>query len=330
MNAMVRAVFTFALVAGLGSVAPVRAQPTPGAADYPNRTVRLIVPFAAGGGVDILARLIGQQLSVLFGKPVVVENHTGATGLIAAQLVGAAAADGYTLLVGTPSTMTVLPALKGGLPFNNLGDFMPITLLGTAPFVLVVNPKVEAKTVKELIALAKANPGRFNFGNAGTGGMPHLASLMFQQMAGVELVHVPFRGTAPAMTAVVAAQVDGMIDSMISQLPAIRDGRLRALGVGSQQRTPLLPEVPPIAETLPDYDAIGWVSLHAPPGTPAAIVQKLQASVAQALQDTELRQRLAAVATTPGGQSVEEFTAFMRRDTERWRRVGQTAKVMLE
>lgn len=255
MQAMVRAVLTFVLLAGLGWATPARAQSAPGVAEFPNRTVRLLVPFAAGGGVDLLARLIGQRLSVLFGKPVVVENHTGATGLVAAQLVGASAGDGYTLLVGTPSTMTVLLALKGGLPFNNLADFMPITLLGTAPFVLVVNPKVEAKTIRELIALAQASPGKFNFGNAGARGMPHLASLMFQQMAGIELVHVPFRGTAPAMTAVVAGQVDGMIDSMISQLPAIGDGRLRALGVGSMQSTSLLPNVPPIAGTLPGYTA---------------------------------------------------------------------------
>ena len=298
--------------------------------DYPNRTVRLIVPFAAGGGVDILARLTAQRLSILFGKPVVVENHTGATGLVAAQFVGAAGNDGYTLLVGTPSTITVLPALKSNLPFNNLADFMPITLLGTAPFTLVVNPKVEAKTTRELIALLKANPNKFNFGNAGTGGMPHLASLMFQQMSGTDLVHVPFRGTAPAMTAVVAGQVEGMINSMISQLPAIQDGRLRALGVGSVQRAPALPDVPPIAETLPGYEATGWVSLHAAPGTPPAIVQKLQASVAQVLQEPEMRQRLATVATTPGGQSTAEFVDFIRRDAERWSKVGKAANVVLE
>jgi tripartite-type tricarboxylate transporter receptor subunit TctC len=306
------------------------APPAHAQQDFPSRTVRLVVPFSAGGGVDILARLVGQRLSVLFGTPVVVENHTGATGLVAAQLVGASGSDGHTLLVGTPSTITVLPALKSGLPFNNLRDFMPVTLLGTAPFVLVVNPKVEAKSVAELIALLKANPKKFNFGNAGTGGMPHLASLMFQQMSGTELVHVPFRGTAPAMTAVVAAQVEGMIDSLISQLPAIRDGRLRALGVGGPQRVPSLPEVPPIAETLPGYEATGWVSLHAAPGTAPAIVQKLQASVAQVLQEPELQQRLAAVATTPGGQTPAEFADFIARDTERWRKVGKAANVVLQ
>jgi tripartite-type tricarboxylate transporter receptor subunit TctC len=316
-----------ALLAVLALASGARAQP---AADFPNRTVRLIVPFAAGGGVDILARLVGQRLSILFGRPVVVENHTGATGIVAAQLVGSAGGDGHTLLVGTPSTLTVLPALKGNLPFNNLADFMPITLIGTAPFVLVVNPKVEARTTPELIALLKANPKKFNFGNAGTGGMPHLSSLMFQQMAGVELVHVPFRGTAPAMTAVVAGQVDGMIDSMISQLPAIQDGRLRALGVGSAVRSPSLPDVPPIADVLPGYEATGWVSLQAAPGTPPAIVQKLQAAVAQVLQEPELRQRFAAVATTPGGQSIAEFADFMRRDTERWGKVGKAANVVLE
>jgi tripartite-type tricarboxylate transporter receptor subunit TctC len=299
-------------------------------ADYPNRTVRLVVPFAAGGGVDILARLIGQQLSVQFGKPVVVENHTGATGMVAAQLVGASANDGHTLLVGTPSTITVLPALKSNLPFNNLADLVPITLIGTAPFVLVVNPAVQAKTVAELIALLKAEPKKFNFGNAGTGGLPHLASLMFQQMSGTEIVHVPYRGTAPAMAGVVAGQVEGMIDSLISQLPAIQDGRLRALGVSALQRSPSLPEVPTIAETLPGYEATGWVSLHAPPGTASAVVQRIQTAVHQALQQPELRQRLAAVATTPGGQSPEEFAQFIRRDTERWRQVGRAANVVLE
>jgi tripartite-type tricarboxylate transporter receptor subunit TctC len=299
-------------------------------ADYPNRTVRLVVPFAAGGGVDILARLIGQQLSVQFGKPVVVENHTGATGMVAAQLVGASANDGHTLLVGAPSTITVLPALKSNLPFNNLADLVPITLIGTAPFVLVVNPAVQAKTVAELIALLKAEPKKFNFGNAGTGGLPHLASLMFQQMSGTEIVHVPYRGTAPAMAGVVAGQVEGMIDSLISQLPAIQDGRLRALGVSALQRSPSLPEVPTIAETLPGYEATGWVSLHAPPGTASAVVQRIQTAVHQALQQPELRQRLAAVATTPGGQSPEEFAQFIRRDTERWRQVGRAANVVLE
>jgi tripartite-type tricarboxylate transporter receptor subunit TctC len=323
---IVRSIATALLaVCALASTAQAQS-----AADYPNRTVRLIVPFAAGGGVDILARLVGARLGALWGKPVVVENHTGATGIVAAQLVGSSGNDGHTLLVGTPSTLTVLPALKGGLPFNNLADFVPLTLLGTAPFVLVVNPKVEAKSTAELIALLKANPKKFNFGNAGTGGMPHLASLMFGQMAGVELVHVPFRGTAPAMTAVVAGQVEGMVDSMISQLPAISDGRLRALGVGSVQRAPALPDVPPIAEALPGYEAIGWVSLHAAPGTPAAIADKLQASIAKVLQEPELRQRLDAVATTPGGQSIAEFVAFMRRDMDRWAKVGKAANVVLE
>jgi tripartite-type tricarboxylate transporter receptor subunit TctC len=300
------------------------------AADYPNRTVRLVVPFVAGGGVDILARLIGQQLSVQYGKPVVVENHTGATGMVAAQLVGASPNDGHTLLVGTPSTITVLPALKSNLPFNNLADLVPITLIGTAPFVLVINPAVQARTVPELIALLKANPKKFNFGNAGTGGLPHLASLMFQQMSGTEIVHVPYRGTAPAMAGVVAGQVEGMIDSLISQLPAIHDGRLRALGVSALQRSPSLPDVPTIAATLPGYEATGWVSLHAPPGTAPAIVQRVQAAVRQALQQPELQQRLAAVATTPGGQSPDEFAQFIRRDTARWREVGRAANVVLE
>jgi tripartite-type tricarboxylate transporter receptor subunit TctC len=300
------------------------------ATDYPSRTVRMIVPFSAGGGVDILARLLAQRLTVSFGKPVVVENHTGATGMVAAQLVGASPNDGHTLLVGTPSTITVLPALKSNLPFNNLADFVPVTLIGTAPFVLVINPKVEVKTVPDLIALLKANPKKFNFGNAGTGGLPHLASLMFQQMAGAELVHVPYRGTAPAMAGVIAGQVEGMIDSLISQLPAIQDGRLRALGVSTLQRVPALPDVPPIAETLPGYEATGWVSLHAPPRTPPAIAQRIQTATREALQGSELRERLAAIATTPGGQSPEEFAAFIRRDTERWRRVGQAANVVLE
>jgi len=309
---------------------PAHAQQASAAADFPNRTIRVVVPFAAGGGVDILARLVGQHLNVLFGKPVVVENHPGATGLVAAQVVGSTGGDGYTFLVGAPSTFSVLPALKSNLPYNNLRDFMPVTLFGTAPEALVVHPAVPAKTIPELVALLKANPKKYNFANTGPGGLPHLSSILFEQLSGTELTHVPYRGTAPALAGVVSGHVEGMIDALISQLPSINDGRVRALGVTTPQRSQSLPDVPAIAEVLPGYEAMAWVGLFAAPGTPPAIVEKMQAAIRQVLQLPEVRERLMALATLPGGQSAQEFAAFIARDVERWRAVGKAANVVLE
>lgn len=308
--------------------APQAQAQTP--ADFPSRNIRLIVLFSAGGGVDVNTRLVAQRLTALLGKSVVVENHTGGVGIVAAQLVGNAGNDGHTLLIGAPTTFSVLPALKNDLPFNNLADFIPVTVSGTSPQVLALNPAVEAKTIPELIALLKANPKKYNFTNTDTGGLPHLAVELFAQMSGTQVTHVPYRGTAPAMAEVISGHVHGMIDSLTAPLSAIREGRLRALGVSTPKRVEVLPDVPAIAEFLPGYEAHGWTAIFAAPRTPDHIVRKLHAAIAQLLQEPEVRERMLSVSTQPDGRPPEAFAAFVRADLERWRKVIRAANIVLQ
>ena len=222
--ALAAAWFVFALEA--------RAQTS--AATFPERPMRLVVPFAAGGGIDIITRVVAQQLGVIYGKPVIVENHVGSTGLNAVQFVGAQPNDGYTLLVGSPSPFSVLPALRNDLPYNNLQDFVPVTLFGVAPEALTVNPGLPVKTLPELIAYLKSSPGKVNFGNTGPGGLPHLSSELFAQLSDTKINHVPYRGTAPSVADVISGHIQGTIDALISQLAAIKQGQLRVLGTNSQ------------------------------------------------------------------------------------------------
>ena len=298
--------------------------------NYPDRTVRIVVPFAAGGGVDVLTRIIAQRLSVLYGKPVIVENQVGATGLNAVQYVGAAPNDGYTLLVGSPTPFSVLPALRTNLPFNNLSDFIPITLFGTAPGALTINPAVPAKSIPELIAHLKANPDKLSFGNTGPGGLPHLSVELFTQLSGTKVVHVPYRGTAPALSDVIAGHIHGVIDALISQLPAIQQGQVRVLGVSLKQRSPLLPDVPTIDEFLPGYELVSWIGMFAAPGTSPEIVKKLHADVRRIIEEPEVRQRMTSHAITPDGRPPEAFRAFINADVERWRNVGKVGQIKVD
>jgi tripartite-type tricarboxylate transporter receptor subunit TctC len=300
------------------------------AANYPERTVRMVVPFPAGGGVDVITRLIAQQLAARYGKPVVVENIVGGTAINAVQHVGAAPRDGYTLMVGSPTPFSVLTAVRSNLPFNNLRDFIPVTLFGVAPEVLSINPGVPAKTVPELIAHLKANPGKLSFGNTGPGGLPHLSVELFAQLSGTQVVHVPYRGTAPAVADVIAGHIHGVIDSLISQLGAIRQGQVRALGVSTRQRAPALPDVPTIADHLPDYEATAWVGLFAAPGTPMEIVRKLHADVRRVLEEPDVRRRLQEMATEPDGRAPEEFARFIAADNARWRAVVAKGNIKVE
>ena len=325
MNGLKRLAASLALVLALSS--SVLAQP---ASNYPERTVRLIVPFAAGGGIDVLTRLVAQRLGVLYGKPVVVENHVGATGLNAVNVVGTGANDGYTLLVGSPSPFSVLPALRNNLPFNNLQDFIPVTLFGVAPEALTVNPTIPATTIPELIAHLKTNPGKLTFGNTGPGGLPHLSVELFAQLSGTQVLNIPYRGTGPALVDLISGHIDGMIDSMITQLPAIQQGQVRVLGVTLKQRSQALPNIPTISEFLPAYEAVSWVGLFAPPGTSRELVAKLQHDVWEVLQQAEIRERMAAVATVPDGRPSADFAAFVKADIDRWRQVVASGHIKVE
>jgi tripartite-type tricarboxylate transporter receptor subunit TctC len=283
------------LGAGLMMPALARAQE-----DWPRKAIRLIVAFAPGGATDVQARLIAERLSLKLGQSVVVENRAGAAGIIGTEAVAHAPPDGYTLLQGTISTHAMNVPLYGSkLSYDPNKDFAPIIRTTTGYNLLVVHPAVEARDVAGLIAYAKANPGKLAYGSGGNGTSTHLAAEMFKTMAGVDLLHVPFRSTAPAATALTAGEIQLMFDTSVSSLPLVREGRVRALAVTSLRRTPAMPDLPALAETVPGFEMGTWNGLYAPPGTPRAILAKIEAATRAVMQEPELLARLATLGSEP-------------------------------
>jgi tripartite-type tricarboxylate transporter receptor subunit TctC len=316
----------FAALALFGFLAAAHAQGTSqsDAAGYPLRPIRLVVPSSPGGGTDIVGRLLAQKLGEVLGQPLVVDNRPGAGTLIGTEFVAKSAPDGYTLLMGL-STLAIDPSIYAKLPYDALKDFAAISLAASVPNVLSVHPSVPATTVPELIALASARQGRLTCGSAGLGTNPHLAAELFRTMAGVEWVHVPYKGSGPAVIGLLAGQVDLMFATLPSVIQHVRAGKLRALGVSTAARAPALPDVPTIAEAgLPGYEAIQWYGVLAPTGTPRAIIDRLSRDIGRALQAPEMRERLAVEGATPIGSSPDEFAAYLRRETEKWAEVIKT------
>lgn len=311
----------FALL--LGACAPAVAQEK--AADYPTRTIELVVPFPAGGATDVIARIVAQLVSEQWGQAVVVQNRAGATGAIGSEYVARAKPDGYTLLVATASTHAVLPAYRHDLSYDTVTSFAPATLLATFPNVLVVNPKVPAKNVAELIALLKANPGKYNFSSSGAGGSIHFAGELFKLMTKTDMIHVPYKGSAPAINDLIAGNVQLTFDNMTAVWPQVQQGNLRALGVASLERTPLAPDLPAIAETVPGFEATSWVGVVGPAGMPAPIVEKISKAFAAALDRPEVRKRLADLGATALSDKPDEFREFIRADRAKWQKVAQEA-----
>jgi tripartite-type tricarboxylate transporter receptor subunit TctC len=289
---------------------------------WPNRPVRLLVPFSAGAGVtDIMARLVGQHLGASLGQPVVIENRAGAGGIAGTDAAAKAAPDGYTFLMTNVSLVTSA-YLYARLPYDAQRDFVPVTLVNTAPLMLVVHPSVSAKSVQELVAYAKANPGRLTYGSGGVGSTPHLSGELFKSLAGIDAVHVPYKGGAPALNDLVGGQLSFMIENVPGTMPFVRGGKLRALAITSAQRSPLDPALPTMAEAgVPGYEVVGWNGLMAVAGTPPQIVARLQAEVAKVLRLAEVRERLAALGAEPVGSTPEEFGAFIRAERTRWGRI---------
>ena len=311
MRSIARSALMFAAVTVLAA-GTVRAQ------DFPNKPIRLIVPFAAGGSSDTIARFVAQKLTVSFGQTVVVENRTGAGGNIGADAVAKAKPDGYTLLFGAGST-AINVSLYKNLPFDTLKDFDPVIHICTVTGILVVNPSLNAKTVAELIALARAQPGRINFASAGSGTVIHLAGEQFKLMAKVDMTHVPYKGSGPALIDVLGGQVPVMFANMPGTLQHVKSGRLRVLAVTSERRSTLLPEVPTIAEAaLPGYQASTWFGVLAPAGTQPAILAKLNAEFARALAAPEILEHLKAEGAEVTGGTPEQFRTFLKADIERW------------
>jgi tripartite-type tricarboxylate transporter receptor subunit TctC len=292
--------------------------------DYPSRLITIIVPYPPGGGVDIVARDIGERLREKWGQPVIVENRAGAGGNIGAEAVFRAKPDGYTLLTTAPTPLVINKQLDAKLNYDP-DAFVPVTVIGAVPNVLVVNPKVHAKSVQELIALAKASPGKLNYASQGPGTTAHLTAELLKSMAGINIVHVPYKGNAPAVTDLLSGQVEMMFMPLAAALEFIHAGKLRALAVASEKRDALLPNVPTMSETLPGFISIVWFGVVAPPNTPPELASKLSAAIAEALKQPGTAKRMAALNIDPIGSTPAEMTAFMRQEVERWGKVIRSA-----
>ncbi|MCC6535764.1 MAG: tripartite tricarboxylate transporter substrate binding protein [Burkholderiales bacterium] len=294
---------------------------------YPSRPVRFIVPFAAGGSTDIIARAVGARLTEMLGQTVIVDNRPGGGTVIGTELVARAAPDGYTLLV-VPAPFTINPSLLPKLPYDPVQDFTPITLINTTPLAVVVNPSVPARDVKGLIALAKAKPGMLNYGSSGSGGSNHLAGELFQAMAGVKMVHIPYKGNAPALTDLVGGHVDLVFNGLTSAYPLIKSGKIRALAVTSIKRSAVLPELPTLDESgLKGFEAVAWNGLAGPAKSPPEVVERISSAVRKLLAAPDIRERLKAEGSDPVGSTPADFARFLRNEIAKWSKVIKLAGV---
>lgn len=315
------------LLAG-AALAQTAAVPSP--QGYPAKAVRLVVPFAPGGSNDIMARLIGGKFTESLGQQFVIDNRGGASGVIGTEIVAKAQPDGYTLLVMS-LTLTVNPSLYRKLPYNTEKDLAPVTLVASAPLILVVHPSIPAKSLKELIAHIKANPGKLNFGSGGPGTTPHLAGEMFKTMAGVQMTHIPYKGGGPALADLVGGQIQLMLENIPSTLPFVKAGRLRVLALSGLKRSSLVPDVPTLDEAgLKGYEIVGWNGLFAPNGTPKAIIGKLHSETVKALAQPDVKERLATMGAEGVGNTPEQFAAFVKAEIVKWAKVVKDAGLKLE
>jgi len=301
------------------------------AQEYPDRPVHLIVPFPPGGGADILARTVAPRLAQALGKPIVIENKPGAGGNVGAEYVARAAPDGYTLLYGTNGTHGINASLYRNLRFDPVKDFVPVSRMTTIAAMLIVNNQFPPTTVDELIRYAKANPGKVNFASAGNGTTSHLAGELFKTMAGIDIVHVPYRGGALAVTDLIGGQVQMMIDVMPNALPLARDGRARGIAVSTATRYPGAPEYPTIAESgLPGFEASAWDGIFVPAGTPAPIVARLNAAVRETVEDPQVAEALRARGAQPMPNSPEAFARYIAESSEKWARAVRASGAKID
>jgi tripartite-type tricarboxylate transporter receptor subunit TctC len=294
---------------------------------YPAKSVRLIVGFPAGGPTDIVARTLAPKLGQALGQQVIVDNRAGAGGVLATELVSKAQPDGHTLLMGTIGGIAVAMSLIPNRGYDTLRDLVPITQAVTVTNILVVHPTVPAKNVKELLAIARSKPGRLNYASSGNGTVTHLAGELLKLMGKVDIVHVPFKGGAPALTALISGEVDMSYENSLIITPHVKAGKVRALAVTGAKRSQLMPELPSIAETLPGYDASGWYGLFAPSATPRDIVTRLHAEAVQALRMPDVARALSGQGAEPVGNTPQEFTAFVKSEIAKWAAVVKAAKM---
>ena len=305
-----------------------QAQTNPGS--YPTKPIRLVVPFPAGGATDIFARTLSQKLGEKIGSSVVVDNKPGAGGTLGSDLVAKSVADGYTILLATSSTHSIGPNLNPRMPYDAVRDFTPIAQVGNAPSIMLVPNSSPAKTIQEWIELAKKNPGRLNYASSGNGTIVQLTAELFKSQAGLFVVHIPYKGTALAMPDLISGKVDVLFDSLPTGLPHVKDGRLRALGVTSAQRTSMAPGLPAIAEVLPGYESTTWFGLFGPQGMRPELVARVNAAALQALADPEVKDKLQRLGIEAVGTSPTQFTAMLAAESAKWKKIITERKITLD
>jgi tripartite-type tricarboxylate transporter receptor subunit TctC len=295
---------------------------------YPAKPIRLIVPFPPGGSTDTVARVLGPKLGERLGQPVIVDNRPGAGGSLGVEIATKAAPDGYTIALAAAGALTVNPSLVKNPSFDPLKDLVPITLIGTSPFLLVADPSLPAATAGEVVALAKAKPGKLTYASGGNGTAMHLSGELFKLMSGTDILHIPYKGSNPAVAAAASGQTSLAFADITSALSLMRAGRVRTIGVLSKERSALAPDIPTIAETgLPGYESIGWFGFVAPAGTPDAIISRLNRDTVAVMGLQEVRERMTAVALEPWPSTPQEFTAYMKAETAKWARVIKEARI---
>lgn len=297
------------------------ATPAAFAAGYPDHPVRMIVPFTPAGATDMLARLVGERLGAQLGQSIVIDNRAGAGGNVGAEIAARAAPDGYTLLMGPASIYAISATLYPKLGYDLVKDLMPVSLVANVPHVLVVRKDLAVNSVAELVQLAKKMPGELNIASQGSGTVSHLEAELLKHMAGIDMLHVPYKGSAPAVLDLIGGRVQLMFDSIASALPHIRAGKLRAIAVASNTRSSLLPNVPTVAESLPGYSAHSWLGIFVPAGTPQSIIRRLQRDLAAAIDDAKAQARLVEAGFEPKSSTPEDFAKLVREEMEKWRPV---------
>jgi tripartite-type tricarboxylate transporter receptor subunit TctC len=315
------ACIAIAIAATLAAAAPAAAQA------YPTKPIRLVVPYPPGGPTDFVGRLVGQKVSQLVGQQVVVDNRPGAGTIIGTEIVVRGTPDGYTILFGTGGGTFLTPLMVPKVPYDPHKDLAPVAKLVQSPQVLVVHPSVAAKSVSELIALAKAKPGAYNFASVGTGTSPHLGGELLQSLAGIKLVHVPYKGTAPAMTDLISGQVHIMFTSMPTVLAHVKAGRLRLLATGGTRRSAVIADTPTVADTLPGFELVTWYGIFAPARTPAAVITRLNGAIGESLRDAEVSARLTAQGLEPVIMTPAELRSYITNDVGRWARLIKAAGI---
>ena len=299
-------------------------------ATYPERPIRMIAPSSAGGPNDVIARVVSTPLAELLGRQIVIDNRAGAAGLIGADIVAKATPDGYTLLFGFSGPLSIVPNLVKSVPYDPVRDFAHVSLVAAAPYVLIAHPSLPVKSVKELVALAKSQPGKLNFASGGNGTGIHMAGELLNLAAGIRIVHVPYKGAGPGMTALLANEVNIMFNGLSAALPHVKSNRLRALAVGGDKRSTLLPELPTVAESGLKFSIAGWYSLSGPKGMPRPIVARLHKETLRALKSPELKERFNALAVEAIGSTPEEFTAMLKDEVAKWAQVVKASGIKAE